>query len=1062
MDPNQWAAFQVACQDLYQADNEKRRDAEQKLLVFQNSPDSLSALRYALESSQLPHVLMFASSSVLKLVTHHWGFYSTSQMIDLRSFLLRFLISRGVTVVGYVQNNILQTLARITKFGWFDDRAVQNIFSDIKDFMSASLGHHIMALNAFHILLTELNGNSANRTMTQNRRVAISFRDEHLYNVFQIAISTLRQIINRQVTADVPILDRVIESSLNVVISSLSYDFVGTSAEDVGDDITGTIQVPSAWRSSFEDETLIPLFFEFYSSCQPPRSSQVLQALTLIASVRRSLFLDEEERTSHLHRIIRGMTTILTTRQGLDDADNFHEFCRFLARIKSNFQLAEVVSIEGFQDWIYLVYQFTVSSLQSNEVPNSKYYLLGLWSRLVSALLYLRGDLQSGIEDYATQIIQLYITSKFSYVETEYAQNPSEDLLDDEEILSEQLVAIPSLGRCKYQQTTAYIKSLIDPLISQYQEFHQLPPTAQLSPTMQSQANILEGKLIWLVFVIGCMIGGRESTSVNDDDDIYDGILISSVMQLRHFYDIRLNLHGARNSNRMLELAVLSFLQHFRKAYLKDHMSAELRIFSQLREHTGLGEPAEFIDLLVDKIAVNLRHWYSDGKVLDQTLEIFDDLSQSYATCKQLLRLPKVEYMMFNHRAQFSSMLNSMENIRFRARFYQIIGRLFFASDHFARFDEFIAPFQVVCDQLLALPTIQDYMNDGALNAVVGFCKDARALLSSCTTRRSYLAMFSWIHPKYIPILVRAMEAYRHNPVVLVPLLKFMSEFVANRGQRITFDTSSADGILLFRTMSSVITTAVTCLTSQGPTSDLYRDRYKSVSACFYTLSRAISGGYANFGIFALYGDPALDAVLEAISNLVMTVPIKDILSYAKLSRSYFNMMEHLAMNHPIFFFNLSPPTFAYFMNSMHDAIKSAEFTICSQSCTCIDHLLSYPMQHPKSYETNQKLQTLMAANASKLNDIMGLLLGMALYEDGINQWTISRPLLTLIILSESSFETWKQYYVARQPSDRQQRLMEALGRLMTDVKPNIESSNRDQFTQNVIMVRQEVKAWIA
>jgi hypothetical protein len=35
--------------------------------------------------------------------------------------------------------------------------------------------------------------------------------------------------------------------------------------------------------------------------------------------------------------------------------------------------------------------------------------------------------------------------------------------------------------------------------------------------------------------------------------------------------------------------------------------------------------------------------------------------------------------------------------------------------------------------------------------------------------------------------------------VVTTPLLKFVSEFVFNKSQRLTFDSSSPNGILLFR-----------------------------------------------------------------------------------------------------------------------------------------------------------------------------------------------------------------------------------------------------------------------
>lgn len=44
----------------------------------------------------------------------------------------------------------------------------------------------------------------------------------------------------------------------------------------------------------------------------------------------------------------------------------------------------------------------------------------------------------------------------------------------------------------------------------------------------------------------------------------------------------------------------------------------------------------------------------------------------------------------------------------------------------------------------------------------------------------------------------------------------------------------------------------------------------------FDVMSVSLSGRYANFGVFKLYGDKALDRVLEVFFQLVLAVPIDD------------------------------------------------------------------------------------------------------------------------------------------------------------------------------------------
>jgi hypothetical protein len=41
---------------------------------------------------------------------------------------------------------------------------------------------------------------------------------------------------------------------------------------------------------------------------------------------------------------------IFQTQKGLDNPDNYHQFCRLLARLKTNFQLSELVSVDG---WVH-------------------------------------------------------------------------------------------------------------------------------------------------------------------------------------------------------------------------------------------------------------------------------------------------------------------------------------------------------------------------------------------------------------------------------------------------------------------------------------------------------------------------------------------------------------------------------------------------------------------------------------------------------------------------------------------------------------------------------------
>lgn len=75
------------------------------------------------------------------------------------------------------------------------------------------------------------------------------------------------------------------------------------------------------------------------------------------------------------------------TKTLLREHDNYHELCRLLGRLKTNYQLSELVAVDCYGEWIQLVSELTIESLKSWQwAGGSVYYLLGLWSRLVRSV----------------------------------------------------------------------------------------------------------------------------------------------------------------------------------------------------------------------------------------------------------------------------------------------------------------------------------------------------------------------------------------------------------------------------------------------------------------------------------------------------------------------------------------------------------------------------------------------------------------------------------------------------------------------------------------------------
>jgi exportin-7 len=175
-------------------------------------------------------------------------------------------------------------------------------------------------------------------------------------------------------------------------------------------------------------------------------------------------------------------------------------------------------------------------------------------------------------------------------------------------------------------------------------------------------------------------------------------------------------------------------------------------------------------------------------------------------------------------------------------------------------------------------------------------------------------------------------------------VLKFFGELVQNRSQRLQFDVSSPNGILLFREISKLICchgtkrARVFCsklafnschfpgnrsLSLDVPKEQIYPMRLKGISVCFLMLKAILCGNYVNFGVFKLYGDDALDNVLNCTAKLILSIPQNNLLEYPKLSQAYYILVENLAQDHITYLSTLEPTVFLYIVESISEGLKA-------------------------------------------------------------------------------------------------------------------------------------------
>lgn len=1148
--------------------NGEREEAQKQLLTLQSSVEHVGTCRAIIQNSENSYALIVAANSLEVLITKFWNNFSSEQKLETRNFVFTYLATRHIAE-NYIVGALAKLLCRITKLGWFDNAIsaeLREIVKETQDFAVMSTSHHLVGIKLLQALVDEMNTPTATKTLTAHRKTAVSFRDGGLFQAFQMALNTIKQVQSQvqsgaAVNGAGELNSKLINSAMQLSVACLSFDFIGTNPEESHEDV-GTVQVPTSWRPIVQDCEVMKLFFEIYSSHPLPASKLALQGLVLMSSIRRSVFTNDKERSAFLECLMMNIERIMTTRVGLQEPENYHEFCRLLGRLKTCYQLSELVKISNFKSFLELAGNFTIMSFQSwQHSMNSIHYLLALWGRMVAALPYLRTDDSAAqselLRGCVQQVAEAYTSTMLESAEVVVQSDGGvDDPLDDEGSLKEAMDRFPVIARAVYNP-------IVTRLVQSWEEnLHHFVQGASMqpSPQVQQQMKVIEGRLIWLVTLGASIIGGPGTTadrlrgeSHHGDNEMLagDAKLCLYVFLLCKHMNERAASSGAKCDSR-LETAILSFFKAFRKNYLLDlsamrpsyenpadvarrsyyadsdkstqslmalmsigggkggvagaDMAAvtpqqklasslaglmddaaypgavggggdsegdtERTLWDHMKAIGGegasdLSSPASAMNLMIDKLCSNIRYWHQDDLVLGQTLEVFVEFVTSYSNSKALLSLDAVKFLVHNHRGQNFPFLGYDSDNKHRTTFYSALARLVFSSseDLDNLFDAFVTPNLDILQQLTQLAHEPAQLREPASRlAIIAALRDLRGITVSAYNKRTYTLLFEALHPGAFTLLRSVADVWYDDPVVVTALFKFLQEFVYNKGQRIYFDQSSANGILLFREASAIICSYGSRILQVPTKVDVYVEKYKGIRLMLKTLICCLGGGYVNFGVFELYGDQALQNALDVALQLCLQIPLEDVLTYVKLSRAYYGCIEIFFRNHLEVLSRLDAPIFLQLARCNLDGLGSTDATVITACTNTIDHIATYLFlnRNRGNKATVRQIQAHIQSDAEILPKLLSTLFNSLLFNTSVNQWPLTRPIFSLMLIDEQAFVAYQTQLLSTQSAENQDKLQGEFHKLTDNLQRSLDITARDRFTQRLTMFRMNVRNFLS
>ncbi|KAK9987008.1 hypothetical protein SO802_031959 [Lithocarpus litseifolius] len=434
---------------------------------------------------------------------------------------------------------------------------------------------------------------------------------------------------------------------------------------------------------------------------------------------------------------------------GLADHDNYHAFCRLLGRFKVNYQLSELVNADGYTDWIRLVADFTLKSLHSWQwAGSSVYYLLGMWSRLVTSVRFLKTDTANLLDEYAPKIIEGFISSRFDSLQSEFSDELSEDPLDNVELLQDQLDFIPYLCRFQYETCGMYIMKIMEPILQLYMD------GANLQCSQFVSILLLNFEVKFIFFHIKAA-----DSFLNISGCLFNLFVIYHVyLFLGHW-----QRYGELSKQR-LDCAILTFLQQFRKSFVGDYaLHSSKQLYARLSELLGIHDHLLLLVAIVRKIVTNLKSYSQSKVVIDHTLSVFLEMTSGSMLGKLLLKLDIIKYIISNHDKEHFPFLDEYRCSRSRTTFYFAIAALIFMEDSLLKFKSSMDPLLQVFVSLEST-TDATFHSDAVKYALIGLMRDLRGIAMATKSHRTYCFLFDWLYPARLPLLLKAIAYWTDTP----------------------------------------------------------------------------------------------------------------------------------------------------------------------------------------------------------------------------------------------------------------------------------------------------------
>jgi exportin-7 len=172
--------------------------------------------------------------------------------------------------------------------------------------------------------------------------------------------------------------------------------------------------------------------------------------------------------------------------------------------------------------------------------------------------------------------------------------------------------------------------------------------------------------------------------------------------------------------------------------------------------------------------------------------------------------------------------------------------------------------------------------------------------------------------------------------------------------------------------------------------------------------------------------------------------------------------LEVLFRSHLDVLSGLDSAIFIQLVKMNHEGLQSSDLAVSALCASTIDHIATYMfLNQRKDKPTVLLIRQHISTEPDILDQLMNTLFNSLLFASHANHWAVTRPILSLLLASESSFIKYQDYLISTQSPENKEKLLEEFSRLLADIQRSVETSNRDRFTQKLTIFRLSVRQFL-